>query len=169
MHITTFLIGADEPGPLGSRSPFFAPYEAYRTEDGHLVVVGTGGKAAWSDLCTALGVERLVDDPRFADNSLRVRNAELLRQELEAVLVTAPTAHWIPKLQVAGVPAAPVQRLSDVLESEQVRALGALGALAHPQAGEMPIVRLPIAFSDATSTATLPPPALDQDKTRGFD
>jgi crotonobetainyl-CoA:carnitine CoA-transferase CaiB-like acyl-CoA transferase len=169
MHITTFLIGGEEPGPLGTRSPFFAPYEAYRTADGYLVVVGTGGEGAWRDLCAALGVERLVDDPRFLDNSLRVRNADALREELEAVLSIAPTEHWMPRLQAAGVPSAPVQSMSDVLESEQVRALGMLDSLSHPRAGDVPVVRLPITFSDATSTSTLPPPVLDQDDRRGFD
>jgi crotonobetainyl-CoA:carnitine CoA-transferase CaiB-like acyl-CoA transferase len=45
MHIVTFMLGGGEPEPLGSRSPFFAPYEAYRTADGYLVVVGTGAQA----------------------------------------------------------------------------------------------------------------------------
>jgi crotonobetainyl-CoA:carnitine CoA-transferase CaiB-like acyl-CoA transferase len=168
MHITTFLIAGEEPKPLGTRSPFFAPYEAYRTADGHLVMVGTGGTAAWEDLCASLGLERLVDDPRFADNSGRVANADALREEIERVLGTEPTAHWLPRLQSAGVPAAPVQRLSQVLASEQVGALGSVAALPHPTAGDVPIVRLPITLSSGASTATRPPPLLDEDRTRGF-
>lgn len=44
MHVVTYLLGGDEPAPTGTRSPFFAPYEAYRTGDGYLVVVGTRRK-----------------------------------------------------------------------------------------------------------------------------
>ena len=57
MHIVTLLLGGEEPAPLGTRSPFFAPYEAYRTADGYLVVVGTGGTDSWGDLCRSLGLE----------------------------------------------------------------------------------------------------------------
>jgi crotonobetainyl-CoA:carnitine CoA-transferase CaiB-like acyl-CoA transferase len=169
MHITTFLIGGEEPGPLGTRSPFFAPYEAYRTADGHLVLVGTGGKAAWERLCAALGLESLVDDPRFAANSDRVRNADALREQIERALMTRPTEHWAARLRAAEVPFAPVQRLSEVLASEQVQALGAVDSIPHPNAGDVPIVRLPITMSAAASTATAPPPLLDEHATRGFD
>jgi crotonobetainyl-CoA:carnitine CoA-transferase CaiB-like acyl-CoA transferase len=47
MHIVSYLGGGDEPTRQGTRSPFFAPYEAYETADGHLVVVGTGGDGGW--------------------------------------------------------------------------------------------------------------------------
>ena len=168
MHVVTFLLGGEEPGPLGTRSPFFAPYEAYRTSDGYLVVVGTGGQDAWGSLCRALGLERLVDAPRFATNADRVRNAEELRVELEAVLGTAPSAAWIGALGKAGVACAPVQRLPEVLESEQVRALDLLRTLDHPSAGPIPAVRLPLTFSDAASTASAPPPVLGADTARTF-
>ena len=168
MHISTFLIDGKEPEPLGTRSPFFAPYEAYRTADRYLVVVGTGGTAAWRDLCEGIGVPELIDDPRFAANSDRVANADALREELERVLVTAGSAHWVQTLAAAGVPCAPVQRLSEVLESEQVKALKALDTVKHPTAGEVPIVRLPIHMTNARTTATEAPPLLGQHDGEGF-
>lgn len=169
MHISTAQVDGREPEPLGTRSPFFAPYEAYRTADGYLVVVGTGGKAAWQRLCGVLGLERLVEDPRFVENSDRVRNAEALREELESVLSTRPTAIWEQELARVEVPYAPVQRLEQVLRSEQVQALGSVTTLEHPVAGTMPIVRLPLRFSDADSTATTPPPRLGEGGERGLD
>jgi crotonobetainyl-CoA:carnitine CoA-transferase CaiB-like acyl-CoA transferase len=166
MHVTSFLASGEEPQPQGTRSPFFAPYEAYATADGHLVVVGTGDN--WPGLCRVLGLERLVEDPRFLANSDRVANAEALREEIEAVLAGKTTAEWSELLEEAGVPYAPVQRLTDVLASEQVKALGAVEPLAHPVAGEVPLVRLPLTFAEAAATATAPPPPLDADAERRF-
>jgi crotonobetainyl-CoA:carnitine CoA-transferase CaiB-like acyl-CoA transferase len=168
MHIVTFLLGGGEPEPLGSRSPFFAPYEAYRTADGYLVVVGTGGRDSWGALCRTLGLERLEDDARFATNADRVQNAEQLRVELEAVLSTRPTDEWVGPLEAAGVACAPVQRLSAVLESEQARVLAMVGTLEHPTAGAVPTVRLPLTLSDAETTADAPPPLLGADAELGF-
>jgi crotonobetainyl-CoA:carnitine CoA-transferase CaiB-like acyl-CoA transferase len=169
MHIVTFLLGGGEPAPLGSRSPFFAPYEAYRTADGYLVVVGTGGRDAWAALCRTLGLEQLREDARFATNADRVRNAEALRAELEAVLSTRPTADWLEPLEAAGVVCAPVQRLSQVLDSEQARVLQMVRTLEHPTAGAVPTVRLPVTLSDAETTAAEPPPLLGSYTGSAFD
>lgn len=167
MHIVTFLLGGDEPEPLGTRSPFFAPYEAYRVQDGYLVVVGTGGRDAWGALCRTLGLERLLDDKRFATNADRVANAEELRQEIEDVLSTRPSAEWQALLESAGVACAPVQRLPQVLASEQVQALAMVASLAHPQAGEVPTVRLPVRLAGQAVDSS-PPPLLGTHNTVGF-
>jgi glutaryl-CoA transferase len=160
MHVVTYLLGGGEPEPLGSRSPFFAPYEAYRTADGYLVVVGTGGQDAWGALCRVLDLERLVDDARFATNADRVRNAEELRIELEAVLATRTNADWVAALEPAGVACAPVQRLSQALEEEQTRVLEMITTLDHARAGRIPTVRLPLTLSMAETTSRIAPPLL---------
>ena len=161
MHVVTYLLGGEEPGPLGSRSPFFAPYEAYRTADGYLVVVGTGGRDAWGNLCRELGLERLVDDPRFATNADRVANAEELRAGARSRSWSASrTSGGSSRLEAVGVACAPVQRLHEVLDSEQAKALAMIGTLAHPTAGDVPTVRLPLTLSEARTTSEEPPPAL---------
>jgi crotonobetainyl-CoA:carnitine CoA-transferase CaiB-like acyl-CoA transferase len=169
MHITSYLASGEEPTRQGTRSPFFAPYEAYATADGHLVVVGTGGDGGWQAFCRALELPALVDDPRFATNGDRVTNAGALRAAVEDVMVTRPTAYWIERMRAERVPFAPVQSLAEVLASEQVAALGAVDRLAHPVAGEIPIVRLPVTLTGAHLTATDPPPPLDGHAGSGFD
>ncbi len=162
MHVATRAAGGEEPGPLGTRSPFFAPYEAYATADGYVVVVGTGGGDGWERFCRAIEREDLLADERFADNSLRVQNVEALRAEVEEGLAAAPTAHWAQALRRENVPFAPVQTLDEVLGSEQVASLGSVRERVHPDAGEMTEVRLPITFSAAASTAEQGAPRLDE-------
>jgi crotonobetainyl-CoA:carnitine CoA-transferase CaiB-like acyl-CoA transferase len=168
MHVGTLLAGGPEPQPMGTRSPFFAPYEAYRTADGFVVVVGTGGDRGWQRFCAALGIEELLEDPRFHDNSSRVRNADALREEAERALRRRPTAHWVRVLDEAGVPNAPVQTLPQVLASEQVRHLRAVVEREHPTAGPVALVRLPLTFDRAGSTAPGLSPALDEHAAVGF-
>ena len=168
MHIISYLAGGGEPEPLGTRSPFFAPYEAYATADGHIVVVGTGGDGGWQAFCRALDMPSLVDDPRFATNSDRVANAEELRVVIEDVMRSEPTAYWIERMRTERVPFAPVQTLPQVLASEQVAALGVVERIMHPAAGEMPIVRLPLTMSDTQVTASQPPPGLNADAADAF-
>jgi crotonobetainyl-CoA:carnitine CoA-transferase CaiB-like acyl-CoA transferase len=162
LHIAALLAGGAEPGPAGSRSPFFAPYEAYQAEDGYVVVCGTGVLEIWPNLCAILGLERLVDDPRYATNSARVQHADELRDELERVFVTKPAAHWERELTEARIACTAVQGLSDVLASPQVKALEMIQELEHPVAGPVPIVRLPITLSGAASMTATPPPRLGE-------
>jgi crotonobetainyl-CoA:carnitine CoA-transferase CaiB-like acyl-CoA transferase len=169
MHIAARAAGGEEPGPLGTRSPFFAPYEAYATADGYIVVVGTGGSDGWERFCRAIDASALLEDERFAENSLRVANAEDLRHEIEERLREAPTGHWADALRREGVAFAPVQTLDQVLASDQVRELGTVRDTDHPVAGEVREVRLPITFSASPATADAPAPALDQHGAVGFD
>ena len=169
LHISTLLAGGAEPQRMGTRSPFFAPYEAYRAEDGHVVVCGTGVLEVWPTLCSVLGLEHLADDPRFVTNSARVENADELRAELERVFMTDTVAHWVDALTKARIACAPVQRLSEVLECDQVKALRMVDELEHPLAGPVPIVRLPITLSDAPSTSRMPPPRLGEGAESGSE
>ncbi len=168
MHIAARAAGGEEPGPLGTRSPFFAPYEAYATADGYIVVVGTGGSDGWERFCRAIGAEALLADERFAENSLRVQNAEALRLEIEERLREAPTDHWADALRREGVAFSPVQTLDQVLASDQVRELGTVRDTSHPVAGEVREVRLPITFSAARATADAPAPPLDEHRKARF-
>ena len=77
------------------------------------------------------------------------------------MLAGGTSAGWAETLDRAGVPAAPVQDLADALDSPQVRVLGLVGEQAHPTAGEIPMVRLPIGLSGHPTTAETPPPLLD--------
>ena len=162
MHVVTYLVGGGEPRAIGTRSPFFAPYQAYRTEDGYIVVVGTGGTDAWGSLCRALSREDLLDDPRFIGNAERVANVEALEHELERSFTSEPTAEWERRLTASGIPCAAVQTLPTVLASPQVAALGSIASLEHPVAGTIPIVRLPLHMSDSATTSTMPPPTFGQ-------
>ena len=162
MHVVTLMLGGEAPAPLGTRSPFFAPYEAYRTGDGYLAIVGTGGADGWGAFCRALGLEDLHDDPRFATNADRVANAEALREAVEAALASGRSEEWAARLEAAGVPCAPVQELERTLRSPEVAALGLLDRQPHPVAGAVPMVRLPVELSGHATVAADPPPLLDQ-------
>jgi crotonobetainyl-CoA:carnitine CoA-transferase CaiB-like acyl-CoA transferase len=162
MHVTTMGLGGPEPEPLGTRSPFFAPYAALRTQDGYVAIVGTGGRDAWGALLRVLGLERLAEDPRFATNPDRVANVDALHEELERVLATAPSARWVEALEREGVTCAAMRTVPEVLASEGARATGLLGVMEHPAAGAFPVVGLPVHLSAAQTTARRPPPRLGE-------
>jgi crotonobetainyl-CoA:carnitine CoA-transferase CaiB-like acyl-CoA transferase len=139
----TFVSG-EVPGLLGTHSPTFSPYGGFRTQDGWLVLAGAGSDELWARLCGVLGATHLLEDPRFADNGLRVRHRDELTDALEQILTKDTTAHWLELLAAEGVPAAEVKDIRQVFEGSQPAALGSVQRLDHPSAGAYEVVGTPV-------------------------
>jgi crotonobetainyl-CoA:carnitine CoA-transferase CaiB-like acyl-CoA transferase len=161
--VAGYLASGALPGLLGTHSPTFAPYGGFRTADGWLVVAGAGSEQMWARACTVLGLDSLVDDERFSDNNRRVRHRDELTACIEGVLRRETSAHWLAKLEAAGVPAAQVEELSEVLDRPQVGALGALQTLEHAQAGSYRVVGPPLRLAHRALGYARPAPVLGQD------
>lgn len=110
-----------QPPRMGLSHSSIAPYDAYPTSDGE-VLIGVQNDRGWHALVIEVfGVPELADDPRFATNVARVRN----RHECDGV-VASHTKRWTAReldarLAAAGVPAAQVKCLDQVLDHPQLR------------------------------------------------
>jgi crotonobetainyl-CoA:carnitine CoA-transferase CaiB-like acyl-CoA transferase len=111
-----------QPPRMGLSHSSIAPYDAFPTRDGQ-ILIGVQNDSGWRTLVTeVLGVPEAADDPRFATNVQRVRH----RSECDA-LVAAQTARWSTaeldaRLAAAGIPAAQVKQLDQVVGHPQLRA-----------------------------------------------
>jgi crotonobetainyl-CoA:carnitine CoA-transferase CaiB-like acyl-CoA transferase len=118
----TQMYTGSQPPRMGLSHISIAPYDAFPTRDGQ-ILIGVQNDSGWRTLVTeVLGVPELADDPRFATNIERVRH----RAECDA-LVAAQTLRWSTqdlagKLAAAGIPAAQVKELDQVVQHPQLRA-----------------------------------------------
>jgi crotonobetainyl-CoA:carnitine CoA-transferase CaiB-like acyl-CoA transferase len=122
-HVADALAG-HEPGKHGSAFPHIAPYQAFRTADGELMLA-VGNDRLFATLCKRLG---LSPDPRFATNSKRAANREELAAAIQERLGQETTATWLDRLE--GIPVAPVQTVLEAATHEQTHALGIVQELA---------------------------------------
>jgi crotonobetainyl-CoA:carnitine CoA-transferase CaiB-like acyl-CoA transferase len=164
----TFVSG-EVPGLLGTHSPTFSPYGGFRTRDGWIVLAGAGSDELWVRLCEALDARHLLEDPRFADNGLRVENRDELTAALEEVLTRETSAHWLRLLGAGGVPAAEVKDVRQVFESEQTAALGAVQRLGHPTAGDYDVVGAPVRLDLQALPYPAPAPRLGEHSAQILD
>ncbi|KAA0086674.1 CoA transferase [Mycolicibacterium sp. P9-64] len=110
-----------QPPRMGLSHSSIAPYDAYPTSDGE-VLIGVQNDRGWRTLVTEVfGAPELAEDPRFATNVARVQN----RHECDTI-VASHTRRWMAadldvRLAAAGVPAAQVKYLDQVLEHPQLR------------------------------------------------
>ena len=159
----SYFVSGEVPSLLGTHSPTFAPYGGFRTADGWIVLAGAGSEDLWVRCCRVLGVERLVEDPRFADNAARVHHRDELTHELERVLATRTSSEWLALLEAEGVPAAEVRDIAQVFEGEQPGALGSVQELTHRQAGPYRLVSGPVRIDGEALPYPRPAPSLGAD------
>ena len=155
-QLANYVATGAVPGREGSAFPLIAPYQVFGTRDGELMVVA-GNDRLFRALCEALGLRDLADDTRFTTNPLRVANRTALIPLLEQRFGEERSAVWLERLREAGVPAAPVQDVGQVAESEQTAALGILQDL-----GGFRTVALPLSVDGERARYGSPPPTLGE-------
>jgi crotonobetainyl-CoA:carnitine CoA-transferase CaiB-like acyl-CoA transferase len=137
-------------------------YRLYQAGDGEWFFLACGNQAFWVKLCTALGLDDLAHDPRFASWLLRLDHREALLPLLESRFRSEPRAHWLAVLARHDIPAAPVQTLAQFMDDVAVRHHGMVREYDHPEVGRLRLMGLPLGFSDTPARDPGPPPALGQ-------
>lgn len=155
--------GWDEvPTATGTRHRRSAPYQAFRSKDGYVTVGASGDKLWKAFVLQVVEQPQWLDDPRFARNPLRVQNADALQEMIEAILVRESTAHWVDKLDAAGVPGGPVYTYDQAMQDPQVRHRRMVYDIDHPVIGPMKTLGLPVKSSGDLTTIRTPAPLLGQ-------
>src|SRR6201984_2629072 len=101
--IMRYTTTGEIPGPMGARHPSITPFEAFHTRDGNLIIAA-GNDGLFVKLAHALDRADLAENPLFKQNDLANQHQQALQAEIESVLRTEDTGHWIEVLEAAGVP-----------------------------------------------------------------
>ena len=149
------------PGPLGSAHRVSAPYQALRTADGY-INIGAATQATWEQFCRALGLENLIEDPKFKiPGDRKVRESELA-ELLESTLSRESTAYWLELLEKAGVVAGPIYNMEQVYHDPQVQAREMLIDLDDPELGILHNIGIPVKLSATPGRIRRRAPALGE-------
>jgi len=164
--IARYAATGEVPGPMGSRHPSIAPFEALATNDGH-IVVAAGNDSLFAVLSETVGCSELARDPRFASNELRRQNADALSEALEMALAAHSAEHWVAALQRAGVPCGPLNDIGRVVSDPHVAARNMIVETGDDAAGAVKMAGNPVKLSRfADPNARAPAPELDGDRAR---
>ena len=156
-----YLGSGEVPQPQGSGTAMIAPYQAFATADGY-VMVGAPSDAMWRRLTAALETPALADDPRFTDNPARVRYRSELIDALTAITRRFKTAELVERLRAAGLPCAPILTLDAVAREPQTRESGMLVGAPHPRLPDYRSVALPIEWDGRRPPVRRVPPTLGE-------
>jgi crotonobetainyl-CoA:carnitine CoA-transferase CaiB-like acyl-CoA transferase len=160
-HAAGYLGSGEVPQPQGSGTAMIAPYQAFPTADG-FVLIGAASDALFGRLTRALGCPELAADERFKDNPARVSHRAALVEALSRRTREQKTADLVEALRVAGVPAAPILSVAQTLEQPQTRESGVLVSAPHPRLPDYQSVGLPLTWDGVRPAVRRVPPLLGE-------
>lgn len=146
---------------MGNDHAAIAPYETLRAKDG-TVMIAAANPRLWKQLCGAVGIPHLVDDPRFKTNTDRVKNRAALKVELERAFAPYTVVELARILEQASVPCGQVRTVAEAVADPQVAARQMFFGFDDPQLDGFKVLGNPIKLSDHTEVPTRRPPKLGE-------
>jgi crotonobetainyl-CoA:carnitine CoA-transferase CaiB-like acyl-CoA transferase len=104
----------------GSRLPFTAPRNIYRTRDGKFISVGGSAQSIFERLCVALEIPDLPQDERFRDNRARLANVDALDDALQQAISRFDRDELMRRFIELEAAISPVNNVEDVLNDPHV-------------------------------------------------
>ena len=157
-----WLNGGPEPKRLGNQHPNIVPYQVFTCADGD-ILIATANDRQYAKLCRVLGLEALIDDPRFAAMKGRGANRAELLAELDPAIVRWSADALVAGLNDAGVPSGRVNTVPQALAHPQIEARGLVGSLARRDGSDVRFVGFPAKLSRSPATYRAAPPRAGED------
>ena len=129
-----------------NRFPPVYPQTIYPAGEGWLGITALT-PPQWKACCELLGLEALIDDPRFSTSTLRNRNADALDIHMIEALKARPAAEWFHDAQARRLTFALVPDLADMERLEHFRAREVFAEFAHPDQGRFRAPAIPFKFA----------------------
>ncbi|MEP1200208.1 CaiB/BaiF CoA transferase family protein [Tateyamaria sp.] len=158
--VSNYLVAGVEAVPAGNENLTSAPSAAYETANGP-INIAANKQDQWEKLACHLGLEALLDDPRFETRADRKANRTALNAAIQAKLGTRPADVWEDELNALGVPAGRVLSLPNALE--QARAAGQIAAFELQGGRQAEVFRTGMRIDGAPLSVDTGPPELGQD------
>lgn len=164
--LTAYVNTGNPPGLRGNEAPSRSPASTtFKTADG-LLAIAINEQHQFVNLLKAIGLADMLLDERFKDAASRRNHTQILRDAIQGALLLDSAINWEPIINEAGVPAAKVLSVPEVMQSEQVMNRKFFGKFSQAQCDLDRDIQLPkAAFQFKTDGPSLrsPPPRIGGD------
>ncbi|MEO6360810.1 MAG: CaiB/BaiF CoA-transferase family protein [Sphingomicrobium sp.] len=145
-----------DPPRQGNTHPNIVPYQPFDAA-GQAIIIAIGNDSQFARLAEVCGHPEWTSDQRFTTNGARVANRAEVVQIIGAVIATAPAAVWLERLEQAGIPAGPINSVTQALADVQAQHRAMVRTI-----GGMSLVGSPVRIDGERADAELPPPRLGE-------
>jgi crotonobetainyl-CoA:carnitine CoA-transferase CaiB-like acyl-CoA transferase len=154
-----YFLSGIMPRALGSGHLSLVPYNAYQTKEGYLVI-----GPSWPRLARVLGLEWMIDDPRFADLNARNKNRKEFNRIIQEALLKEKAEDWLEIMHAEDIAAAPVNTLDQTMVDPQVSHRKMIVDVDFPGGGSGKLIGNPVKLTNQPDEKYQPPPAIGQHK-----
>jgi crotonobetainyl-CoA:carnitine CoA-transferase CaiB-like acyl-CoA transferase len=119
------LVSGREPTRWGNAHANLVPYQLFHAQDRPLIIA-VGSDPQWRACAEALGLPDLGDDRELATNAGRLAARAQVVARIAERVARESAAHWIERLDAAGVPCGIVRSVPEVLADLPVSARSGL-------------------------------------------
>jgi len=159
-HLTLAAMGV-EAARMGNQYGLAVPANVYHCKDGS-VYVGVMLDSQWKILARTIGCPELADDPSFATLEARASNRDACNAMLEAWLSERTRAEAIEILNLAALPAAPVNRYAEAARDTHVQERDMLQPTRLEDGSTAPVTGPAAKFSRTPTSVRHGAPALGE-------
>ena len=152
-----YLTTGVAPGRMGNAHMNLTPYEVFDCSDG-FIIIATGNDPQYQRLCRVLGLDDMAEAPEFLHNKDRIANRRVMIARLNGATAGWKKDDLLAACEAQGVPAGPINDLSEVMADPQVQARG-----MQIELDGVPGIRAPFRFSEADLALHRPGPKLGED------
>jgi len=156
-----YLVGGKSPPRRGTWGNGGMPAGVFRCADGELMVV-VGNDAQYARTCAVLGAPELATHPKFVKNNDRVVNGKEIMAIYAGLFLKNTVAHWLEKLEEAGIPCGPVNDFAHLFADPHVQERGMCVKVKHKLEPELSLIRNALTFSETPVTEYRAPPLLGE-------
>ena len=138
-------------------------YNHYQCKDGKwLAIAHLDPDRWWAKVCGALGIENLVNDPRFNTFAARSANRQELVAIFDGIFAGKTRDEWMKIISEHGCICTPVQDIKDVVEDPQVLANHYMIDVEHPEHGLTRMMGVPWDMSETPASWKRKAPSLGE-------
>jgi len=150
------LISGKDPPRQGNTHPNIVPYQPFDAAD-QPIIIAIGNERQFTRLAEICGHPEWPSDERFASNGARVAHREEIVPLVSDAIRQKPAAEWLEQLEAAGIPAGPINSITQALSDVQAQHRQMVRAIAG-----VPLVGSPVRLDGERADSDLPPPRLGE-------
>jgi crotonobetainyl-CoA:carnitine CoA-transferase CaiB-like acyl-CoA transferase len=140
-----------------------ALYNHYRCKDDKWIAIAhLDPDRWWAKVCGALGIEELINDPKFSTFNARSANRRELVAIFDNIFAGKTRQEWMNILEEHGCIFTPVQDINEVVEDPQLTANNYIINIEHPLYGALKTMGFPWDFSETPASWKRKAPALGE-------
>ena len=161
-HITMYQQLGISRERVGNDFPDAAPRSLYRSGDDHWMGLSATSQGTFENLARAMGMDELLQDPRFKDNPSRLENNSSLNQELQGWLGQRSSQEIMEQLIPAGGVVGPVYDAAQIVGDSHYREREDIIEIDDPDLGQMQMLGVVPKFSETPGAVEHAGPSLGQ-------